>query len=57
METRAEIMRIVEKYDKNLSNLSKNGNGKEFKAVLRFIANEANKKQRALVEKVQAQHF
>ncbi|WFM80906.1 hypothetical protein [Streptococcus ruminicola] len=49
MTTKEEVKRIVDKYDKSLSNLSNNATAKEFKTVMKYIADQANKRQRQLV--------
>ncbi len=45
MTTKEEVKRIVDKYDKSLSNLSNNATAKEFKTVMKYIADQANKRQ------------
>lgn len=48
--TEKEIVEeIVKKYDGDLSALQKNATAKELKTVLKYVANEANRKQRELV--------
>lgn len=49
MTTKEEIKRIVDKYDEIFSELSNNGTAKEFKTVMKYIADQANKRQRQLV--------
>ncbi|WP_205401513.1 hypothetical protein [Streptococcus lutetiensis] len=49
MTTKEEVKRIVDKYDQSLSNLSNNATAKEFKTVMKYIADQANKRQRQLV--------
>ena len=44
MSEKEKVKQIIEKYDKDLSKLSEEGTS------LEYIANEANKKQRDLVE-------
>lgn len=48
MTEKEQVKKIVEKYDNDLSKLSEEGTGKEYKTVLKFIAQEANRKQREL---------
>jgi hypothetical protein len=40
------VQAIVDKYDKNYVVLSENATHKEFNTVLKYIATEANRKQR-----------
>ena len=49
MTTKEQVKQIVEKYNKSLSNLSNNASAKEFKTVMKYIADQANKRQRQLV--------
>ncbi|MGF1373235.1 hypothetical protein ACVB9K_06740 [Streptococcus infantarius] len=49
MTTKEEVKRIVDKYDESFSELSNNGTAKEFKTVMKYIADQANKRQRQLV--------
>ena len=48
MTEQEKVKQIVEKYDKDLSKLSEEGTSQEYKTVLKFIADEANRKQREL---------
>ncbi|GAB2027976.1 hypothetical protein [Lactovum odontotermitis] len=48
MTEKEQVKKIIEKYDNDLSKLSEEGTEKEYKAVLKFIAQEANRKQREL---------
>ncbi|MCO4639424.1 hypothetical protein Si018_01727 [Streptococcus infantarius subsp. infantarius] len=49
MTTKDEVKRIVDKYDESFSELSNNGTAKEFKTVMKYIADQAKKRQRQLV--------
>nr|WP_205397222.1 hypothetical protein [Streptococcus lutetiensis] len=49
MTEKEQVKEIVEKYNKSLSNLSNNATAKEFKTVMKYIADQANKRQRQLV--------
>lgn len=49
MTTKEEVKRIVDKYDENFSELSNNGTAKASKTVMKYIADQANKRQRQLV--------
>ena len=48
MTEQEQVKQIVEKYNKSLSNLSNNASAKEFKTVMKYIADQANKRQRFL---------
>lgn len=47
--TKEEVKRIVDKYNESFSELSNNGTAKAFKTVMKYIADQANKRQRQLV--------
>ena len=49
MTEQEKVKMIVEKYDESFSELSNNGTAKEFKTVMKYIADQANKRQRQLV--------
>ena len=49
MTTKEEVKRIVDKYNESFSELSNNGNAKEFKTVMKYIVDQAKKRQRQLV--------
>lgn len=49
MTTKEEVKRIVDKYDESFSELSNNGTAKASKTVMKYIADQANKRQRQLV--------
>ncbi|MCO4579413.1 hypothetical protein Si070_01059 [Streptococcus infantarius subsp. infantarius] len=49
MTTKEEVKRIVDKYDERFSELSNNGTANEFKTVMKYIADQAKKRQRQLV--------
>ena len=49
MTEQEQVKQIVEKYNKSLSNLSNNASAKEFKTGMKYIADQANKRQRQLV--------
>lgn len=48
MTTKEEVKRIVDKYDERFSELSNNGTANEFKTVMKYIADQAKKRQRQL---------
>lgn len=48
MTTKEEVKRIVDKYNESFSELSNNGTAKAFKNVMKYIADQANKRQRQL---------
>ena len=49
MSNREDILKITEKYDKNYARFAKEASRKEFKTVLKWVADESNRKQRELV--------
>ena len=49
MTTKEEVKRIIDKYNESFSELSNNGTAKEFKTVMKYIADQANKRQRQSV--------
>ena len=49
MTTKEEVKRIIDKYNESFSELSNNSTAKEFKTVMKYIADQANKRQRQLV--------
>jgi hypothetical protein len=49
MTKKEKVDAIMVKYDRNFSKLQKNGSARELKEVLKFVGDEANKKQRALI--------
>lgn len=49
MTEQEKVKKIVEKYDKSLSQLTSNATAKEVKTVFKFFADESNRKQRELV--------
>lgn len=49
MTTKEEVKRIVDKYNESFSELSNNGTAKTFKTVMKYIADQAKKRQRQLV--------
>ena len=48
MTTKEEVKRIVDKYNESFSELSNNGTAKAFKTVMKYIADQSNKRQRQL---------
>jgi hypothetical protein len=48
MNEREKVQAIVEKYNNSFSQLSENATHKELKTFLKFLADEANRKQRKL---------
>jgi len=49
MIERKKVQKIVEKYNNSYSELTENATHKELKTFLKFLADEANRKQRKLV--------
>lgn len=49
MTEKEQVKEIVNKYDKNFSDLMEKGTIKEAKTVLKYIADQANQRQRKLV--------
>lgn len=49
MTEQEQVKQIVDKYNQSISNLSNNVNAKEFKTVMKYIADQTNKRQRQLV--------
>jgi len=49
MTEKEKAEKIMEKYDRNYGTFTKNATRKEFKTVLKYIADESNRKQRKLV--------
>ncbi|MDR2833693.1 MAG: hypothetical protein LBV67_08265 [Streptococcaceae bacterium] len=49
MTDKKEILAITEKYGSDYARFSKEATRKEFKTVLKWVADEANRKQRELV--------
>ena len=49
MTDKEKVKQIVEKYNKSVSELSEKATAKEFKLVMSYIAQEANRRQRELV--------
>jgi len=48
MTTKEEVKKVVDKHNESFSELSNNGTAKEFKTVMKYIADQANKRQRQL---------
>ncbi|MDR3240589.1 MAG: hypothetical protein LBT37_00265 [Lactobacillaceae bacterium] len=48
MTEQEKIDQIVNKYNKSISDLSENASAKEFKMVMKYVADEANRKQRKI---------
>ena len=46
MTEREKVQQIVDKYGDSYSQLSQNATNKELKTFMKFLADEANKKQR-----------
>ena len=46
MNEREKVQQIVDKYGDSYSQLSQNATNKELKTFMKFLADEANKKQR-----------
>lgn len=49
MTEKEQAEAIMKKYNRDLGNFTQNATRKEYKTVLRYVANEANRKQRELV--------
>jgi len=48
MTEQEKVDQIVNKYNKSISDLSENASAKEFKMVMKYVADEANRKQRKI---------
>ncbi|EHJ52768.1 hypothetical protein [Streptococcus macacae] len=49
MTEKEQVKEIVDKYNKSIADLSDKATAKEFKTVMKYIANQANSRQRKLV--------
>lgn len=49
MTRKEKVEAIMAKYDRNFAKLQQNASARELKEVFKFVADEANKKQRILV--------
>lgn len=49
MTEKEKVLEIVKKYDNSLSTLQNKATAKELKTVLKYVADEANRKQRELI--------
>ncbi|MGL9748031.1 hypothetical protein [Candidatus Enterococcus leclercqii] len=49
MTEKEQVTNIVKKYNKSIADLSEKATAKEFKMVIKYIADQANEKQRKLV--------
>ncbi|WP_071131735.1 hypothetical protein [Enterococcus timonensis] len=49
MTEKEQVQQIINKYNKSVANLSENATAKEFKFVMKYIADEANRKQREII--------
>lgn len=49
MTEKEKAIEIMEKYNRNLGAFQQKATRKEFRTVLKYVANEANRKQRELV--------
>lgn len=49
MTEKEQVTKIVKKYNKSIADLSENATAKEFKTVIKYVADQANEKQRKLV--------
>lgn len=49
MTEKEQAEKIMEKYNRDLGKFQKEASRKEFKTVLKYVANEANRKQREIV--------
>lgn len=48
MTEKEQVTKIVKKYNKSIADLSENATAKEFKTVIKYVADQANEKQRKL---------
>lgn len=48
MIKKEDAQKILDKYDRNYSKFSKNATRKEFHTVLKYVAEESNRKQRVI---------
>ena len=48
MTDKEQVQQIVDKYNKSVYELSENATAKEFKTVMKYIADQANLKQRKI---------
>ena len=48
MTDKEQVQQIVDKYNQSISDLSANATAKEFKTVMKYIADQANLKQRKI---------
>ena len=49
MTEKEQVQKIVKKYNKSIADLSENASAQEFKTVMKYVEDEANRKQRKLV--------
>ena len=49
MNDKEKVKQIVEKYNKSIAELSEQATAQEFKFVMSYIAQEANRRQREIV--------
>ena len=49
MTDKEKVKQIVEEYNKSIAELSQKATAKEFKFVMSYIAQEANRRQREIV--------
>ena len=49
MTEKEQVRQIVEKYNMSMGHLNENATAKEFKIVLKYVADQANFRQRKLV--------
>ena len=50
MTEEEKVQQIIDKYNQSIAELSEKATAKEFKFVMSYIAQEANRRQRELVE-------
>ncbi|MGJ1007263.1 MULTISPECIES: hypothetical protein [Enterococcus] len=48
MTEKEKVTKIVKKYNRSIADLSENATAKEFKTVIKYVADQANEKQRRL---------
>lgn len=48
MISKEETQKILDKYDRNYAQFSNNASRKEFRTVLKYVAEDSNRKQRQI---------
>lgn len=49
MVSKEEAQKILDKYERNYAQFSRNASRKEFRTVLKYVAEESNRKQRKII--------